>query len=1206
MNLKSFSFAHKLIVCMICSLLASTTLFAVPAYRGWRTVTQPDGTAIKVHQVGDEFFHYWVGEDGKQYKHDAINGWHQVEKATMKDAQKAKRASRAYNQQPRRGAGDHNLAPRGLVILVNFSDVSFYSGNTRKDMDSLMNAANYNFDGATGSTREYYRAQSNGQYVPQFDVVGPYTLTNNRAHYGGNDSNGDDVLAGDMIVEACKAADADGVDFTQYNNDGDSYIDFVYVIYAGAGEADSDVEDAIWPHNWTLSSARSYGNCTYSASDCKVDGLTINNYACSGELTYGEEGSRCGIGTVAHEFGHVIGLPDYYDTNGDTNGDADGKTPNNWTIMDQGSYNNDGKTPPSYSIFDKYYFGWATPTILPKDGAGQNITLTTGYDDAYQITGGTSVVPYTNTGVVYYLENRQMNGWDEYLPGHGLLIWKVKYNASRWSGNTPNSYSSDVLYTVLSADGGTQIGDIYTKNTSTGKWELSYDGANNTFPGKSSVKSVTPVTGCALTEISESAGVISFKYNGGWAKTECTYELVGAHCTVPADGVIATGSTLVLTITPDAGYTLNDPTCWMVSMGSTDLVFGEGFTYDASTNKITIENVIDDVVIAPEGKVLFTITWKSKGTDFATTESAGTVVLPEGTPAACGDGRTFVGWCKTADYEDETTAPEFVQNGDAATSGDIYYAVFANVTEGEAGFEKASSVAVGDKVILVYESESKELSGIEGGSTKYGEGVAYTTTPAGAYLLEVVAGSTNGTYALKHGSDYLQWESGNSLNTKTTIDANSSWTITFSGGNATIKNAADNTRSLQWNSGNPRFACYTSAQKAVQLYKKASGTTYANFTTSCAACDKLVNIIKGTAEHGSFTIDKTGEIETCAAAVVVTVSNITPSTGYQFSQITATPSEGITIDQNAKTVTIAKNTIGNLTINVEFVEKPKYTVNFYDRGEKVSEQEVTKGEAAVVPTLEPVCDGFTFVGWWTDELGTDNTESKSWITDFEINEAKDFYAIYKRTTSGSATTVDDVLDRALTGIAAGSTSYSNWNNKTATSDAVYAGNSAGGNDVIQLRTKNSNSGIITTASGGTVKKVVVEWNSNTSGRTLDVYGKSTAYEAVTDLYNSTKQGTKLGSIASDSQTELTISGDYSFVAFRSNDGAMWIDAITITWQAGSGSTTYYSSNVDCSLIPTAIENTRSEEPVAIKALRNGQIVIIRGEAVYSITGIRIQ
>lgn len=1194
MNLKSFSFAHKLIVCMICSLFASTTLFAVPAYRGWRTVTQPDGTAIKVHQVGDEFFHYWVGEDGKQYKHDAINGWHQVEKATMKDAQKAKRASRAYNQQPRRGAGDHNLAPRGLVILVNFSDVSFYSGNTRKDMDSLMNAVNYNYDGATGSTREYYRAQSNGQYVPQFDVVGPYTLTNNRAHYGGNDSNGDDLLAGNMIVEACKAADADGVDFTQYNNDGDSYIDFVYVIYAGAGEADSDVEDAIWPHNWTLSGARNYENCTYSASDCKVDGLTINNYACSGELTYGEEGSRCGIGTVAHEFGHVIGLPDYYDTNGDTNGDADGKTPNNWTIMDQGSYNNDGKTPPSYSIFDKYYFGWATPTILPKDGAGQNITLTTGYDDAYQITGGTSVVPYTNTGVVYYLENRQKNGWDEYLPGHGLLIWKVKYNEDRWSGNTPNSYSSDVLYTVLSADGGTQIGDIYTKNTSTGKWELSYDGANNTFPGKSSVKSVTPVTGCALTEISESAGVISFKYNGGWAKTECTYELVGAHCTVPADGVIATGSTLVLTITPDAGYTLNDPTCWMVSMGSTDLVFGEGFTYDASTNKITIENVIDDVVIAPEGKVLFTITWKSKGENFTTTESAGTVVLPEGTPAACSDGRTFVGWCKTADYEDETTAPDFVQNGDAATSGDIFYAVFANVTAAAAGFEKATSIAVGDEVIFVCENAKKEMTSIG----TYGVGTAYSTKPAGTYSFIVEAGSAANSFAFKNGDDYISWESGNTLSKDGTKDAYSSWTVSISGGDATIANKNTSSRVIWWNVSSPRFAAYEdksagSSWYTIQLYKKVGGTTYANFTTSCAACDKLVNIIKGTAEHGSFAIDKTGEIETCAATVVVTVSNITPSTGYQFSQITATPSEGITIDQNAKTVTIAKGTTGNLTINVEFVEKPKYTVNFYDRGEKVSEQEVTKGEEADVPTLEPVCDGFTFVGWWTAELGTDNTESKSWITDFEINVAKDFYAIYSREVTESGVAFDGTNGGTFKIYAQiGDTKY-------------YAKGSSVGKLDNTTNVAEATEYSFEQISGGFAIKAGTSYLSyGTSG--TDFSTSSNAYKwTVASGANGTwrvraSTGTNRAFVYRAGSTEKF--GVYS----TSNVTASGTEYYDLEIGGGSGSTTYYSSNVDCSLIPTAIENTRSEEPVALKALRNGQIVIIRGEAVYSITGIRIQ
>lgn len=147
--------------------------------------------------------------------------------------------------------------------------------------------------------------------------------------------------------------------------------------------------------------------------------------------------------------------------------------------------------------------------------------------------------------------------------------------------------------------------------------------------------------------------------------------------------------------------------------------------------------------------------------------------------------------------------------------------------------------------------------------------------------------------------------------------------------------------------------------------------------------------------------------------------------------------------------------------------------------------------------------------------------------------------------------VDDVLTRATTGVNNGATSYSNWDNKSVTSSAVYAGNSAGSNDAIQLRTTNSNSGVVTTTSGGKAKKVTVEWQSSTTnGRTLDVYGKSTAYSAASDLYNSTNQGTKLGSIVKGTSTELTITGEYEYIGLRSNSGAMYLTSITIEWESG--------------------------------------------------------
>lgn len=141
--------------------------------------------------------------------------------------------------------------------------------------------------------------------------------------------------------------------------------------------------------------------------------------------------------------------------------------------------------------------------------------------------------------------------------------------------------------------------------------------------------------------------------------------------------------------------------------------------------------------------------------------------------------------------------------------------------------------------------------------------------------------------------------------------------------------------------------------------------------------------------------------------------------------------------------------------------------------------------------------------------------------------------------------VVDVLNRALTGVTG--TSYAEWSAKTSVSDAVYAGQSAGGNESIQLRSSNSNSGIVTTTSGGFAKKVVVTWNSNTSnGRTLDVYGSNTAYTNPTELYN-TNQGTKLGSIVCGTSTELVIDGEYEFIGLRSNSGAMYVEEIRITW-----------------------------------------------------------
>ena len=146
---------------------------------------------------------------------------------------------------------------------------------------------------------------------------------------------------------------------------------------------------------------------------------------------------------------------------------------------------------------------------------------------------------------------------------------------------------------------------------------------------------------------------------------------------------------------------------------------------------------------------------------------------------------------------------------------------------------------------------------------------------------------------------------------------------------------------------------------------------------------------------------------------------------------------------------------------------------------------------------------------------------------------------------------NDITDElTLTTFGVTGTSYTDVSNKSATSSAIYSANMAGGNNAIQLRSNNNNSGIISTTSGGKIKSIKIEWNSNTAdARVLKVYGSSTAYSSPADLYGDNK-GTEIASFTkSDGTKTETITGDYQYIGFRSNSGAMYIDKITIVWEA---------------------------------------------------------
>ena len=475
---------------------------AVPAKRGPRNITQPDGTTITAWLHGDEFYNYFTDAEGRILERDG-NGFYVAGDRQTDENIRAKRA--ASPMKKARKVGTPNLnASRGLFILVNFTDSTYRSTDTRAQMDSMLNQHGYNYDGSPGSARDYFIEQSGGRFAPHFDVYGPVTLSHPESYYGANYSGTNtDKLGYQMIIDACNAIDSQ-VDFSIYDTDNDGYIDFVYVIYAGMGANDGGKETDIWPHQW--------GVYTGARIIRRYDGKVLDNYACGAEVN--GLNRRNGIGVLAHEFSHVLGLPDYYDVNYQDNYD-NGITPNEWSLMDYGPYNNDGICPPNYSAHDKYFLGWSTPTLLD---TAENVTLPADNNTFRYITSDGSTTAATSEKRVYYIENRQNTGWDEYLPGHGLVVWDVNYKASLWSANTVNSTTNVTRFTVVSASGDKN----YIGLCSTAGFE---DLCNHDpFPGTTGTTAFYPfITGnqqpadCAypMTDITEANGVITFKMAGG-------------------------------------------------------------------------------------------------------------------------------------------------------------------------------------------------------------------------------------------------------------------------------------------------------------------------------------------------------------------------------------------------------------------------------------------------------------------------------------------------------------------------------------------------------------------------------------------------------------------------------------------------------------------------------------------------------------------
>lgn len=413
------------------------TMMAVPAKRGvWKTLTLQDGTEVRAMLVGDEHGHFWRAADGQAYLEEAGTAYYKVADAKQIAAKAKTRRQQANAKFAKHRTFGHPTTIMGtkkaIMILVNFSDKAYRLGHDNALFQKIANQENYNEGKFKGSMADYFKAQSRGKFELDFDVVGPVTVSKTASYYGSNNSQGDDLYPEEMVKEAVTLAKNEISDWTPYDWDNDGYVDQVYVVYAGKGEADGGDDDTIWPHAWELG----YDAVTVGTN------LKVDSYACGAELD-GTTGDINGIGTMCHEYSHCLGYPDFYDTD-----DNDGQGMGEWDLMDAGSYNGDGYQPAGYTSYERWFAGWEQPIELKaEDVAVTNMKSLQNGGEFYIIYNDKNADEY------YLLENRQFEGWDESLPYAGLLILHCDYDGTIWEENGPNKETSHQRMTVVPADG---------------------------------------------------------------------------------------------------------------------------------------------------------------------------------------------------------------------------------------------------------------------------------------------------------------------------------------------------------------------------------------------------------------------------------------------------------------------------------------------------------------------------------------------------------------------------------------------------------------------------------------------------------------------------------------------------------------------------------------------------------------------------------
>ena len=611
----------KRLLLTLMTFLCVTAMMAIPAHRGTVKVQQPDGTYVTLSLHGDEWNNYTTTSDGysvvkntkgfyvyatlhdgqlkstAQVAHDQadrssveqafLSGVerHQVpamaqRQSEMKTMVESREAERRASRRANRRAAQYDYDNfKGLVILVQYRDKPFSRDDYADIMNDMINKDDYDgYTGTngrkqvfTGSVRDYFNDNSGGRFKPEFDVKGPYTI--GFSQYAANGTDNVDKL----LIAALDSADVD-INYADYDRDKDGYVDMVYFIFAGNGANYSGNDSRLlWPHRSVI-----YDWSKPRNGWVRKDGVIFYNYACSTELMgYTGRSSSVqidGIGTICHEFGHVLGLPDFYDTDYEENGQSD--DPGIWSIMAGGSYENNGRTPVGYSLFERAMVGFIDEEQLPEIDHEGSYTLNPLYSS---LTG--YALESLDENEVFFFENRQRGAfkWDAYLPGSGMLVHRVDMSSqSAWNNNRVNANPEHNYYQVVRASGS-------APNRSNTAWDL--------FPGSGNVTELHNGTSPASLKTwsgkSTKWGLFDIQMVNGIVTFEVRDALTLKGLSLPDTATVGAGVTILLEPLPEPSYAEYSLT-WASSDPAVAIVDENGRVTGVSAGTCTIIAVSDN------------------------------------------------------------------------------------------------------------------------------------------------------------------------------------------------------------------------------------------------------------------------------------------------------------------------------------------------------------------------------------------------------------------------------------------------------------------------------------------------------------------------------------------------------------------------------------------------------------------------------------